>query len=232
MRRATLISVLAIAVLALAVGRSAGADPVVHATSANDNDQFVPRTVTILVGHTVHWQNDSGKHNVVADNGSFKLGGDPVSHSPTATPWKAQFTFNKVGTFQYYCSEHGDKGGIGMSGKVIVKSNDTTPPKITSLAAKPASFCTNKSTTCQKRGTKVNFTLSENATVKATVKLQGSTKAPTQAFNVALKKGARSVNYSGKDLKPGKYTLSLVATDANKNKSKAVTTTITVKKNG
>ena len=32
------------------------------------------------------------------------------------------FTFNEAGTFPYYCRFHGDKGGIGMSGIIIVRS--------------------------------------------------------------------------------------------------------------
>jgi plastocyanin len=232
MRRAVLTSVLAILVLAWPGASALAVDQTVHASS-NGDDLFAPRTVTIAVGQTVHWQNDSGTHNVVADNGSFKLGGDPVTHSPTDTRWKAQFTFNKAGTFQYYCSEHGDKGGVGMSGKVIVKGPpDKTPPKITAVSANPASFCTNKSQTCTKRGTTVKLTLSEAASVKGSVKPAGTKKPFVQVFKKQLGKGKRSVAYSGSGLKPGKYVLRLGATDAAGNHSKPVTIAVTVKNKG
>jgi plastocyanin len=232
-RRAVLASGLATLLLAWPGVSALAADPVVHASS-DQGDVFTPGSVTVNVGGTVHWTNDGGTHNVVADDGSFKLGGDPVTHSPADTPWNAQFTFNKVGTFRYYCQEHGDRGGIGMSGKVVVKDpSDKTPPKISGLKAQPAKFCTNKSESCKKRGTAIKFTLSEAATVRGTIKPAGSKKAGTEAFKTKLlKKGARTVNYSGKGLKPGKYSLTLVATDANKNKSKPATVGVTVKKNG
>jgi plastocyanin len=233
MRRAGLTSVLAILALAWPGASALAVDHAVLAREVGDNDFYAPKNVTIHVGDTVKWHNERGKHNVWADNGSFKVGGDPVTHSATDTRWDAKFTFKSPGTFQYYCTEHGDKGGVGMSGKVIViNPNEHTPPKISSLAAKPTKFCTNKSQTCNKPGTNVTFTLSEDATVKADVKADKKGASAVQAFKKQLRKGPNSVSFSGKDLKPGNYVLTLRATDAKGNKSKPATIKLTVKKKG
>lgn len=71
---------------------------------------FDPVTITVKKGDTVTWQNnDSYTHHLVADDGSFDLG----DQSGGA---KVQFTFDKVGTFNYHCSIH-----TYMKGVVIVK---------------------------------------------------------------------------------------------------------------
>ena len=31
------------------------------------------------------------------------------------------FAFNETGTFPYYCRFHGDNGGVGMAGTIIVQ---------------------------------------------------------------------------------------------------------------
>lgn len=74
------------------------------------NRSYDPATVTIRVGDTVTWANQSSiQHDVVADNGEFKskLFGQGETFS---------FTFAKAGTFPYHCSIH-----PGMTGTVIVQ---------------------------------------------------------------------------------------------------------------
>lgn len=77
--------------------------------------QFTPAQVTINVGDSVQWVNEGGFHNVIADDGSFTSG------DPSTDAWTYTFTFNTPGTFRYYCEVHGDPGGIGMSGTIIVQ---------------------------------------------------------------------------------------------------------------
>src|SRR5215470_7736315 len=83
------------------------------ATVTISNFQFTPKVVRIKAGDEVTWQVKEGTHTVTADDGSFEsqnlTGGQKFSH-----------TFDKAGTYRYYCSFHGSKGGHDMAGTVIV----------------------------------------------------------------------------------------------------------------
>ncbi|MEA2351429.1 MAG: hypothetical protein QOG86_2370 [Thermoleophilaceae bacterium] len=235
MRRAALTATMAFLALAWPGATALGDD---QSISATDSFTFDPATVTINVGDTVTWSSESAyPHNVAADGGSFRGGGDPVNHDPAPGPWTFVQTFETAGTFRYHCEQHGDKGGVGMSGKVVVVDpnapKDTTPPDITKLRAKPSAFCTNKSTTCDKRGTLIKFTLSERAKVTADIRKTKGGAGPVSIFiNKQRKKGKNEIKYSGKDLRPGKYVLRLRARDAAGNTSQPFKTTVRVVKNG
>jgi plastocyanin len=234
MRRVALIVALASVALGWPGATALAVDQSVDTQGGEVDSRFTPATVTIDVGQSVTWHNaDNGDHNVQADDGSFKGGGDPINHEPAPGGWTFTHTFNTAGTFRYFCKQHGDVGGVGMAGKVIVKdpNADTTPPAISALEAKPAKFCTNKSQTCTKRGTHIAFTLSEAARVTADRRAKGS-NGFVRIFTKQLPAGQRSVKFSGKGLKPGKYVLRLIATDAAGNASKPATAGFTVKKKG
>jgi plastocyanin len=234
MRRVALTFAMALTVLAWPGAAALAGDQSVSA----DDDFFAPKNVTIDVGDTVTWHNDGvDAHNVVADNGSFKVGGDPITHKATSAPWTDSFTFKKAGTFRYYCDEHGAPGGIEMSGRVVVVDPnapaDTKPPKITKLRAKPSSFCTNRSETCDRRGTLIKFTLSERAKVTADMRRTTGNAGPVSIFvNKQRAKGKNEIKYSGKGLKPGKYVLRLRARDAAGNNGGPWKTTVKIVKNG
>ncbi len=77
-----------------------------------DNFSFGPETLTIPVGATVTWINrDDIPHTVVStdDSKTFKS-------KVLDTDEKFSFTFNKAGTFPYFCSIHPK-----MTGKVVVQ---------------------------------------------------------------------------------------------------------------
>lgn len=77
------------------------------------NFQFEPKEITVTAGTTVVWENEGGRHNVTADNGSFK--------SPTLTAGdKFEYKFDKPGEYPYHCTFHGNKGGKEMAGVVKV----------------------------------------------------------------------------------------------------------------
>jgi plastocyanin len=83
------------------------------ATVTISNFQFGPKVVRIKAGGEVTWEVKEGAHTVTADNGSFE--------SPTLSAGKKySHTFPTPGTFKYYCSFHGAKGGHDMAGTVIV----------------------------------------------------------------------------------------------------------------
>lgn len=81
---------------------------------------FTPSQLTIAVGDTVRWRNQSGFHDVVADDGSFRSG------SPTASAFVFEHTFTTAGTFGYFCSVHGSPGQ-GMIGRIVVEAASGGP---------------------------------------------------------------------------------------------------------
>jgi plastocyanin len=76
---------------------------------AIDNFTFKPGTVTVPVGTRIVWENDDDiPHSIVETTGKF--------HSPALdTEDKFSFTFDKAGTFEYFCGLHPH-----MKGKVVV----------------------------------------------------------------------------------------------------------------
>lgn len=85
------------------------------------NFAFSPRFLTIQAGDTVRWTNQTGVHNVVADDGSF---GNPLS----GPGWVYTVTFDDAGVFPYYCEAHGGADGVGMSGRITVQGAAPPPP--------------------------------------------------------------------------------------------------------
>jgi plastocyanin len=75
-----------------------------------DNFSFGPATVTVPAGTTVTWTNrDDIPHTVVSDDKVFKS-------KVMDTDEKFSFTFEKPGTYGYFCSVHPK-----MTGKVVVQ---------------------------------------------------------------------------------------------------------------
>jgi plastocyanin len=84
---------------------------------ATANNSFDPPQVTIKVGQTVRWTWRGGTHNVVSGKNctredEFKGSGAPA---PGGT---YEFTFEKAGTFEYFCELH---CSMGMKGQVVVQ---------------------------------------------------------------------------------------------------------------
>jgi plastocyanin len=102
--------------LALSVGIVL-ASTTVHVKESNDKYSFNPGSITVALGDTVTWTNDSdATHSATADDGSFDAGsfakGKSVSH-----------TFNTAGTFAYHCNFHSY-----MHGTITVLAAGVTPP--------------------------------------------------------------------------------------------------------
>ena len=110
---------IAVLVLPLSLSRVNHAKPVAddHMASAYkfqvkiDNFSFEPATLTITPGATVTWVNqDDVPHNIVSSEG--KTLKSPVLD----TDQKFSYTFDKPGTYAYFCGIH-----PRMTGKVIVR---------------------------------------------------------------------------------------------------------------
>lgn len=84
------------------------------ATVSLKNFEFTPQQITVAVGTTVLWTDTGGRHQIVADDSSFK---SDVLLSGSTFKQK----FDKAGTYLYYCHFHGGPKGQDMSGSVVVK---------------------------------------------------------------------------------------------------------------
>jgi plastocyanin/uncharacterized membrane protein YozB (DUF420 family) len=92
-----------------------GTMPAATVTVVELNFAFQPSQLTVSVGTTVVWENrERAKHTVTSDDGLFDSGDQNMGHT-------FQFTFTNPGTYHYYCQFHGDKGGVGMAGTIIVR---------------------------------------------------------------------------------------------------------------
>jgi plastocyanin len=233
MRRLTLSLPVALA-LVLASAPALAVDQSVSSCCAasTQTNEFRPKSVTVNVGETVTWTNEAGGfHNVKFDDGSFE---EPAQSDPS--PWVVKRTFNTAGEFGYYCEEHGNRGGVGMAGTVIVgggapppPGGDTTDPDLDSLRVSPSTFCNKKSKSCPTTGARIRFTLSEAATVELTV-LRRKEGTVVKVFSVKAKAGKNSVKYSGKGLPNGKYVLQVTAADAAGNRSAPAKTSFKIAK--
>ncbi len=117
--RRRLIGLAALVCAAAALPSSLRAATVTVTASGTDMDsKFTPAAVTIQVGDTVSWVNAEGVHNVVSDDDLFNSG---FVQPPDGEVWPFSYTFNSTGQYRYYCSIHGNKGGVGQSGIVIVR---------------------------------------------------------------------------------------------------------------
>ena len=113
---AGLAAILMLGIVVLGVGQKSSAGLAQDKASSLevkiDNFSFGPASLTVAVGTTVTWTNrDDIPHTVVStdDAKTFKS-------KVLDTDEKFSFTFNKAGTYPYFCSIHPK-----MTGKVIVQ---------------------------------------------------------------------------------------------------------------
>ena len=91
-----------------------------YVVTANADLTFTPAAITIHQHDRITFENAGGLHNVRADNDSFWCADDCSLHrAPSSDAWQDTVTFNALGTFGYYCEQHGDTTG-GMRGTIIV----------------------------------------------------------------------------------------------------------------
>ena len=79
------------------------------------NFDFTPKEVSVHAGTTVEWVDDTGRHTVEADDGSFKS-------ATLVSAGRFEHKFDRAGTFAYHCGFHGAAGGKNMAGVVKVVS--------------------------------------------------------------------------------------------------------------
>ena len=82
------------------------------ATVTIDNFAFAPTTLTVAPGTKVTWNNkDEEPHTVLSADGGKTFKSDALD-----TDDKFSFTFDKPGTYKYFCSVHPH-----MVGTIVVK---------------------------------------------------------------------------------------------------------------
>jgi plastocyanin len=98
------------------------ADTRVALGSSSDPLAFIPEEITVPVGSTVEWFNDTElEHDVQAEDGSFGTPGSGL----LGKGGKYEFRFSKAGSFKYFCTPHKSSG---MVGTVIVSSGGSSTP--------------------------------------------------------------------------------------------------------
>lgn len=197
-------------------------DRVVSATLENE---FFPRTLTVMPGTTVHWENRGLDHNVKFDDGSFE---QPAEPSPT--PWRVSRHFDREGTFNYHCEAHGGPGGQGMSGTIIVEAG--AAPTLANLRVRPRRLCRRKTRRCRRTRARIRFTLSEDARVAGWIDPVGA-PAGRRSRDLELddgREGANTIRIRGRAFRPGRYRVTLAAEDADGNASEPARARFRVKR--
>jgi plastocyanin len=109
----SLLTTVMVAALLLSAASPASSAKAPQPTSAEvkvDNFSFGPMSLTVAVGTTVTWTNrDDIPHTVVSTDKVFKS-------KVLDTDEKFSFTFDKAGTYPYFCSIHPK-----MTGSVVVQ---------------------------------------------------------------------------------------------------------------
>jgi plastocyanin len=211
------------AALPLALLLAAPAQAADQTVNATGQSTFSPSTVTVNVDDTVTWRNQSGMHNVVFDDGSYTQPAEP-----SFSMWEVSRKFPSAGTFKYHCGFHGSS----MSGTVVVQGGsqppptggtpDTTAPDIDGLKIVPSRFCNKKTSKCKVRGTKIRFTLDEDAKISGRI-VNRKTGRRAGTISITATAGANEFDYSGKGLALGSYRLELTPRDAAGNKASSPT---------
>lgn len=85
-----------------------------QATIFLQEGEFHPRKITVKVGTKISWLNKDPEFIIIrSDDGLFES-------SSLALGQIFSFTFDKPGTYKYYCEPGGGPGGEGMSGVITV----------------------------------------------------------------------------------------------------------------
>lgn len=110
----SLFAVVALATASIVAVAPQSSQAATEAIAMRDTNKFIPDELQIQPGDTVVWNNQGSKvHTVNADNGTFKSGDVRAGQSYSQK-------FDKEGFYYFYCRYHGGRGGVGMSGVVIV----------------------------------------------------------------------------------------------------------------
>lgn len=80
------------------------------------NHSFNPANLSIQVGDTVRWTNNSGSHNVNGTTSTFPSNPESFGNS-VGSNWVFTHVFTTAGSYDYQCNPH---ASMGMTGKITV----------------------------------------------------------------------------------------------------------------
>jgi plastocyanin len=83
---------------------------------AVQNNSFNPANLSIQVGDTVRWTNNSGSHNVNGKASTFPSNPESFGNN-VGTGWVFTHVFATAGSYDYQCDPH---AAMGMTGKITV----------------------------------------------------------------------------------------------------------------
>ena len=105
----------------------------VHVVLAEPDMTFRPASITIYQGDSIRFMNYGGVHNVHADNNRFICSINcTTSNAPSDEPWSVVVRFTTIGTFGYFCDQHGNltsgmRGSIAVVDGIFADDFDTGP---------------------------------------------------------------------------------------------------------
>jgi len=186
-----------------------------------NNGVFTPKTITITEGEVVTWTwvGSDTAHSVTSraqNDQRASFDSHPGIDNPTGPPPGGKFSheFEFDGTYEYF-----DKRNPGNVGTIVVRNRvRTTPPPPDESGPRFSA------TRVSVRKRRVTFKLNEPARV--TAKLRGPMKRTLRLKG----KAGRNTLKLPKKLKPGRYSLSISATDEADNTSRRVVKRFRVRK--
>jgi plastocyanin len=172
------------AALALGMPEVRAADTRVAMGSNSEPLKFLPKEISVPVGATVEWFNETDvQHDVSADDGSFD------SKGLLGKGQTYEFKFTKPGDFTYFCTPHKDagmKGVVKVTGAgtpTTVATTPTTQPTATTATATAGQAST--TTTTAKAAAGASTTTTTAAANGATTTTLAAGVTPTSAPDVA-----------------------------------------------
>jgi len=202
MRRLLSVSVL----LGLLAATPAPAQAAPASVSAGDFF-YRPFRVKVEPGEAVNWRVADGSPHTMTSARGAPAAFDSGDKDPGQT---YSFSFTLPGRYEYICLVH-----PGLMDGVVQVGDDTVAPRISRAKAKRG-----------KRSVRVSFRMSEEGKAKATFIRAG--KVVKTIRTRTLRKGARSVLFKPRSLKPGRYRVKLELTDPEGNVAKPVSKRFTV----
>lgn len=198
-----------------------------HQRIAARNFFFKPETKTVDIDQRVEWYNaDRNEHNVWFPDGAYE---EP--DFPTPGTWRVGRSFATPGRYDYYCRAHWP----AMGGTIVVRERDSTPanltdpgpgpdrtaPRFGGLRAGGRPYCKRRGRNCT---ITVRFTLSEDARVSGTVLVtRGGRSRRFGRLSITGRAGLNAFGFhratNRRAVRPGRYRITLRATDRAGNRS-------------
>jgi len=164
------------------------------------NFAFAPSTITVPIGTTVTWTNNSALnggmamvHTSTSDTGLWDSG--PIQAGDSFS-----FIFNTAGTFSYHCAIH-----PSMQGTVIVTGNTTTPTLTPTVTPSPTMTLTPSPTPVPPGSAKLNLSLlldglgtaGDNTAPTLNTFSNKTPKTPTRNVSVHIVSPTSQTTYTG-----------------------------------